>query len=150
MPKKSWKLMQVVHCEAPQCCRNTTQIPESCADYGFDLQKLSQNIFTKQKCSGAVSMEVVFHHPAKEMTGNSVKKKWEEWNFGNHHHITTKVMHRFLRKIILPRVPLAANTKYIFRSYLLLYSCFRNTLCWAGKSVLLDFSFSLDLHHTKK
>lgn len=75
--------MQMVHCEVLQCCRSTTKILESCAACGLDLQKPSQNIFTKQGCSGAVSMEVILpYHPTKEITGNSLNKKWEKCNFG--------------------------------------------------------------------
>lgn len=71
--------MQIEHCEVLGCCRSTTKTLEICADYGFDLQKLSQNIFTKQY-SGSTSVEVI--------TGNSENKNWEKWTFGKHNLIT--------------------------------------------------------------
>lgn len=133
--------MQIDHCEVLGCCRSTTKTLEICADYGFDLQKLSQNIFTKQY-SGPTSMEII--------TGNSVNKNWEKWNFGKHNHITVKVIHRLLQQLILPRFPLAAKSKYIFKRYLLFVcSCFRDKLFCGNQSILLDFSFFVDIHHTE-
>lgn len=128
--------MQIDHCEVLWCCGSTTKVLESCADYGFDLQKLSQNIFTNQECSGAASIEVIHpYHPTKEITGNSVNKKWEKQNSGNHSHITIKVIHRLLQQITLPRFPLASNSKHFFKSYLFVHSCFRHTLRRARQSV---------------
>lgn len=95
-------------------------------------------------------MEVIHpYHPTKEITGNSVNKKWEKQNFGNHNHITIKVIHRLLQQITLPRFALASNSKHIFKRYLFVRSCFRHTLRWASQSVFLDFSFFLDVYHTE-
>lgn len=78
------------------------------------------------------------YHPTKEITGKSVNKKCEKWNTGDHNRITIKVIHTLLQQIILPRFPLASNSKDIFKRYLSVCSCFRDTLCLASQSVLLD------------